>query len=141
MNTDGTLTPLATTSNTPPGSSTPFIETFGLGLNANGSYLFTGQTASGFGIYYSPSFTSSDYMRLIGDGDQLDGKTILQVQTLPYSLSGNDFVIDVTFTDRSQAIFEGIFPGPAVPEPSSIVLLLIGGGAVVARRCRARLAR
>ena len=141
MNTDGTLTPLATTSNTPPGGNAPFIETFGLGLNANGSYLFTGQTASGFGIYYSPSFTSGDYTRLIGDGDQLDGKTILEVQTLPYSLSGNDFVIDVTFTDRSQAIFEGILGGQSVPEPSSIVLLLMGGGAVDALRCRSRLAQ
>jgi hypothetical protein len=78
---------------------------------------------------------------LIGDGDQLDGKTIGAVQTYPYSLSGNNFVIDVTFTDHSQAIFEGILGGQAVPEPSSIVLFLMGGGAVVARRCRARLAR
>ena len=141
MNTDGTLTPLATTSDTPPGSNKPFIETFGLGLNANGSYLFTGQTASGFGIYYSPSFTSGDYTRLIGDGDQLNGKTILQVTTLPYSLSGNDFVIDVTFTDHSQAIYEGIFAPQSVPEPSSIALLLVGIGAVTALRWRPRRSR
>lgn len=38
MNTDGTLMPLATTSDKPPGSNQPFVETFGLGLNANGSY-------------------------------------------------------------------------------------------------------
>jgi hypothetical protein len=141
MNTDGTLTPLATTSDKPPGSNQPFVETFGLGLNANGSYLFTGQTASGDGVYYSPSFTSGDYTRLIGDGDQLDGKTILGVTTFPYSLSGNDFVIDVTFTDRSQAIYDGIIGGQSVPEPSSIVLLLTGIGAFSAVRFRARRSR
>jgi hypothetical protein len=141
MNTDGTRIPLATTSNTPPGSNQPFIETFGLGLNANGSYLFTGQTASGFAVYYSPSFTSGDYTRLIGDGDQLDGKTISEVQTLPFSLSGNNFVIDVNFTDGSQAIFEGILPAVSVPEPCSVVLLFVGVGAVLAFRCRARRAQ
>jgi hypothetical protein len=138
MNKDGTLTPLATTNDSPPGSNQKFVDAFGLGLNADGSFLFTGQTASGFGVYYSPSFKSGDYTRLIGDGDQLDGKTILEVQTLPYSLSGNDFVIDVTFTDRSQGIFEGSFGAQAIPEPSSIVLLLVGVGAVFAHRFRAR---
>ena len=138
MNQDGTLTPLATTSNTPPGSSQPFIETFGLGLNANGSYLFTGQTTSGYGVYYSPSFTSGDYVRLIGDGDQLNGKTVLEVQTFPYSLSGNSFAIDVFFTDGSQAIYEGILPGVTVPEPSTAVILVMGSGAVFAYRCRTR---
>jgi PEP-CTERM motif len=77
---------------------------------------------------------------LIGDGDQLNGKTILEVSTVPYSLSGNDFVIDVTFTDGSQGIYEGIFP-QAVPEPSSVALLLVGIGAVFAHRLRARRVR
>jgi len=141
MNTDGTLTPLATTSDTPPGSTQKFVITFGLGLNPDGSYLFTGQTSTGFGVYYSPSFTSADYTRLIGDGDQLNGKTIKEVQTLPFSLSGNDFVIDVSFTDGSSGIYEGILPATSVPEPSSVVLLLVGVGAVVTFRCRARLAQ
>jgi len=141
MNQDGTLTPLATTSDTPPGSSKKFIITFGLGLNPNGSYLFTGQTLSGFGVYYSPSFTSGDYVRLIGDGDQLNGKTILEVQTFPYSLSGNHFTIDVIFTDRSQAIYEGTLAPASVPEPSSAVILVVGAGAVFAYRCRTRRTR
>ena len=141
MNADGTLRPLATTSDTPPGSNQPFVATFGLGLNPNGSYLFTGQTLSGEAVYYSPAFTSGDYIRLIGDGDQLDGKTILGLTTFPYSLSGNDFVIEVTFSDRSQAIYEGILGGQSVPEPSSIVLLLTGMGAFSAVRYRARRSR
>ncbi len=141
MNTNGTLTPLATTSDTPPGSNQPFIGTFGLGLNANGSYLFLGETASDIAIFYSPSFTSDDYTRLIGVGDTLDGKTISSVQTFPYSLSGNDFVIDVNFTDGSQAIYEGILPAASVPEPASVVLLLVGVGAICAFRCRARARR
>jgi PEP-CTERM motif len=143
MNTNGTLTPLATTTNTPPGSSQPFLGTFGLGLNANGSYLFTGVTAgaSGYAIYYSPSFTSGDYIRLIGDGDQLDGKTISSIQTFPYSLSGNDFVMEVNFTDGSQAIYEGIIGAQSVPEPSSVVLLAAGAAAALAYRCRARRAQ
>ena len=128
MNKDGTLTQLATTTNTPPGSSQPFIETYSLGLNANGSYLFTGQTASGDALYYSPSFTSGDYVRLIGAGDQLDGKSISDVFTYPYSLSGNDFVTEVRFTDGSQAIYEGIIGAQSVPEPGSLVLLAVGIG-------------
>ena len=136
MNTDGTLTSLATTSDTPPGSNQPFVGTFGLGLNANGSYLFDGETASGSAIYYSPLFTSGDYIRLIGDGDQLDGKTVSGVQTFPYSLSGNNFVIDVNFTDGSQAIYEGIIGGSSVPEPSLVLLLAVGIGAVCACRWR-----
>ena len=138
MNQDGTLTPLATTSNTPPGSTQPFIITFGLGLNPDGSYLFTGQTLSGFGVYYSPSFTSADYIRLIGDGDTLNGKTILEVDTFPYSLSGNNFTIEVKFTDGSQAIYEGTLPGVTTPEPSSAVILLVSAGAAFAYRCRSR---
>ena len=137
MNTDGTLTPLATTSNTPPGGNQPFIGTFGLGLNSDGSYLFTGQTASGLAVYYSPSFTSGDYVRLIGDGDQLDGKTVLEIQTFPYSLSGNNFVIDIFFTDGSQAVYEGSYAAVSVPEPSSAVILIVGAGAVFVNRCRA----
>jgi hypothetical protein len=141
MNQNGTLTQLATTSNTVPGGSTPLLGAFGLGLNANGSYLFTGQTSSGDAIYYSPSFTSDDYVRLIGAGDLLNGKTISDVQTLPYSLSGNDFVIEVFFADGSQAIYEGII-GQSVPEPSSVALLAIGVVAgVVAHRRRGRRAR
>ncbi len=118
MNTDRTLTPLATTANTPPGSNQPFLNTFGLGLNANGSYLFTGQTASGDALYYSPSFTAGDYVRLIGAGDQLGGKTISDVSTVPYSLSGNDFVTEVNFTDGSQAIYEGIIGARACRSPA-----------------------
>jgi hypothetical protein len=141
MNTNGTLTPLATTANTPPGSNQPFITTYGLGLNANGSYLFTGQTASGDAVYYSPSFTSGDYIRLIGAGDQLDGKSISDVFTVPYSLSGNDFVTEVTFTDGSHAIYEGIISTQSVPEPSSVVLLTLGVAAAIAYRRRSSRAR
>ncbi len=138
MNADGTLTQLATTANAPPGSNQPFIETYGLGLNANGSYLFTGQTASGDAIYYSPSFTSDDYVRLIGAGDMLDGKAISDVFTVPYSLSGNDFVMEVSFMDGSSAIYEGSMAAEAVPEPRSVTLLAIGVGALLIYRCRAR---
>ncbi len=61
--------------------------------------------------------------------------------TVPYSLSGNDFVIEVTFTDRSTAIYEGIMP-QSVPEPLSVVLLAVGAGAVfVAHRFRVRRSR
>ena len=46
MNTNGTLTQLATINNTAPGGNQHFLDAFGLGLNANGSYLFTGVTAA-----------------------------------------------------------------------------------------------
>jgi hypothetical protein len=141
MKSDGTLIPLATTSDMPPGSNKPFVEAFGLGLNQNGSYIFTGETSTSDAVYYSPAFTNNDYTRLIGAGDQLDGKTILEVSTVPYSLSGNDFVIEVTFTDQSTAIYEGIM-GQSVPEPFSVVLLALGAGAVfAAHRVRMRPAR
>ena len=49
--------------------------------NGTAAFLAQGNTP---GIY-SPSFTSDDYIRIIGDGDQLDYKTVSLVQTFPYS--------------------------------------------------------
>ena len=140
MNQNGTLIDLATTNDTAPGGS-HFLDVVGLGLNANGSYLFTGQTGGGDAVYYSPLFESGDYVRLIGAGDQLDGKTVSDVFTAPYSLSGDNFVVEVSFTDGSHGIFEGMLSTQAVPEPSSVVLLTLGVGAVLGYRYKARRVR
>ena len=99
MNQNGTLIDLATTNDMAPGGRL-FLDVVGLGLNSDGSYLFTGQTASGEAIYYSPLFESGDYVRLIGGGRAARHQTVSDVVTSPYSLSGDNFVVQVTFTRR-----------------------------------------
>jgi hypothetical protein len=140
MNQNGTLIDLATTNDKAPGGQS-FQDVIGLGLNSDGSYLFTGLSGGKDAVYYSPLFESGDYVRLIGAGDQLDGKTVSDVATTPYSLSGNNFVVEVTFTDGSNGIFEGMIGTQAVPEPSSTVLLTLGVAAVLGYRYKARRVR
>ena len=110
--------------------------TFGLGLNPDGSYLFTGQTLSGFGVYYSPSFTSADYIRLIGDGDQLDGKTILEVETFPvftqrqqlhdrrllHRRLPGDLRADICHGGERSGAFHGLDPGCEHTGPPSLTV-------------------
>jgi hypothetical protein len=139
MNQNGTLVDLATTNDSATAGGLKFIDEFGLTLNSNGSYLFGAQTTAGTAIYYSDSFTNDDYVRLLGSGDILDGKTVADVATVPYTLDGNNFVADVTFTDGSQALVEGtLSPSASVPEPSSILLLAAGVTALVGCRVRSR---
>ena len=136
MNQNGTLIDLATTNDMAPGGR-PFLDVVGLGLNF-GRFLPLHRSNSE--RRRNLLFASIRIRRLRPPhrrGDQLDGKTVSDVVTSPYSLSGDNFVVQVTFTDGSHGVFEGMLSTQAVPEPSSVALLTLGIGAVLGYRSKA----
>jgi hypothetical protein len=74
--------------------------------------------------------------RLIGAGDSLDGKNIVDVFFGEHGLSGDQLAFSANFDDGSRAIYLA-----TIPEPGTALLLASGLVALAARRPRLRLAR
>jgi hypothetical protein len=89
---------------------------------SGGTVVFTGGgSGTQQGIY---TWTGGVLSKVIASGDTLDGKTVSDALTTDDSLDGSSLALGVRFTNNTTAVYEATLV--AVPEPSSLVLILTG---------------
>lgn len=111
-----------------PGTGSVFSGLGYLSLNPDGSFAVYGSNAQATALWYSPTFTGAALEKIVAFQDALDGKLVQNPNSGIYSLDGNRFVFNTTFSDGSSGVF---LATRAVPEPGTVLLLGgVGVGAI-----------
>jgi hypothetical protein len=123
-----------------PGHGTTKFDYFWGVSMSTGVPVFNGgsNSANIFGLYADANGT---LIKIVEDGDTLDGKTVQSTQIYDQGVSGNmdDIAFYATFTNGSAGIYVAEVPlaalgGMVVPEPATLSLLALGGLALMRRR-------
>jgi hypothetical protein len=137
----GTLTRVADTTTPIPGATGVFREAFtdvalddghiaiSYGLEGNPRPFPPRPQTPFFGVYTD---LGGALVPLLRAGDVLDGKIVQRAYVGNEGIDGDQIAISVVFTDDS----EGIYVATLVPEPATLVLLLVGCGPLVIKICK-----
>lgn len=129
--TDGSIiTPIAISGTPAPGGGTFVIDPFDPISSDESGFAFQ-SLASGGGRAVYFSYLGSPLARLIGPGDQLFGKTVLDARVSSSAMSGNQLGFSVRFTDLSSGVYVA-----TIPEPGTLVPVIFALAPLLCRRRR-----
>ena len=101
--------------------------------------LFMASTNSGDALFLECGQMNNELVRVIGEGDVLDGKVIDEISMTREALFEDRIGFWVDFTDNTSALY--LATKHIIPEPTSLVLCMLGavsGGGMFFRRQGAR---
>ncbi|NIA07447.1 MAG: PEP-CTERM sorting domain-containing protein [Actinobacteria bacterium] len=123
----GSLTLVASTNTAIPSGTGDFINFSGCSLDG-GNVAFWAEGSSGQeGIYAD---LGGGLEKVVDLADTIDGKTIASLVLSNEGLSSNSIAFRARFSDNSEGIYI------AIPEPASVLLLVLGLGLLVSRKRR-----
>lgn len=125
---NGALRVIADLQTQVPGGSNPFASFLNgsVSVSPEGLVFVGTDTGGNFGAYFS-DFTTGLLTKVIASGDQLDGH-VLGLPLLGYqALDGREVAFNALFNDFTSGLYVArIGPSAVVPEPSTLILALIG---------------
>lgn len=97
----------------------------------------------GDAIYLDTIADLDPYQRIVGNGDQLAGRSVVRVDMGPQGLGNGTLAFKALFSDGSSGLFLATPVTSEVPEPASLALVLVALGFMLAssRKTRQPLSR